>query len=176
MQRYMKSSMPHLGVATPALRAACREVFARHPLAAFEPWRDTVLGLWRGATHREHRYGAIELTGDRRYRDYVETFKNGIGGGSGTTIEDCRVTDCAEDGIVLKNAQQPSAASFAPISVTGTRSRRNGGFGFRRSSRRTATAPTMPSVPGNACRTARARENDARGERGSVAVRSGPLA
>jgi 3-methyladenine DNA glycosylase AlkD len=69
MQRYMKSAMPYLGVPTPALRAACREVFARHPLAGFDAWHDTVLALWRGASHREHRYGAIELAGDRRYRD-----------------------------------------------------------------------------------------------------------
>src|SRR5262249_34450448 len=69
MQRYMKSSMPYLGVATPALRAACREVFARHPLSGFDAWREAVLALWRSATHREHRYGAIELCGDRRHRE-----------------------------------------------------------------------------------------------------------
>jgi 3-methyladenine DNA glycosylase AlkD len=69
MQRYMKSAIPFLGVPTPLLRASCRAVFARHPLAGFEAWRDTALALWRGATHREHRYAAIELTGERRYRD-----------------------------------------------------------------------------------------------------------
>src|SRR5262249_7945164 len=67
MQRYMKSAMPFLGVQTPALRSACRDVFARHPLEEFAVWRDTVLALWRGATHREHRYAAIELASARRY-------------------------------------------------------------------------------------------------------------
>ncbi len=32
IQAYMKSSMPCLGVQTPYHRAACREVFAAHPL------------------------------------------------------------------------------------------------------------------------------------------------
>lgn len=68
MQRYMKSAMPYLGVPTPPLRRICREVFERHPLDDFASWRDTVLALWRGATHREHRYAAVELASARRYR------------------------------------------------------------------------------------------------------------
>jgi 3-methyladenine DNA glycosylase AlkD len=68
MQRYMKSAMPYLGVPTPPLRRICHEVFERHPLADFTAWHDTVLALWRGATHREHRYAAIELASARRYR------------------------------------------------------------------------------------------------------------
>ena len=67
MQRYMKSSMPYLGVPTPPLRRTCRAVFAQHPLDTFEEWRDTILTLWRRATHREHRYAAIELASERRY-------------------------------------------------------------------------------------------------------------
>ena len=67
MQRYMKSSMPYLGVPTPPLRRTCRAVFARHPLDGPDEWRDAILTLWRGATHREHRYAAIELASDRRY-------------------------------------------------------------------------------------------------------------
>src|SRR5262245_28360788 len=67
MQRYMKSSMPYLGIPTPPLRRACRAVFARHPLDGPDVWRDTVLALWRRATHREHRYAAIELASERRY-------------------------------------------------------------------------------------------------------------
>jgi 3-methyladenine DNA glycosylase AlkD len=67
MQRYMKSSMPYLGIPTPPLRRTCRTVFARHPLDRPDFWRDTVLALWRRATHREHRYAAIELASDRRY-------------------------------------------------------------------------------------------------------------
>jgi 3-methyladenine DNA glycosylase AlkD len=67
MQRYMKSSMPYLGIPTPPLRRTCRAVFARHPLDGPDVWRDTVLALWRPATHREYRYAAIELASDRRY-------------------------------------------------------------------------------------------------------------
>jgi 3-methyladenine DNA glycosylase AlkD len=67
MQRYMKSSMPYLGVPTPPLRRTCRAVFAQHPLDAFDEWRDAILTLWRGASHREHRYAAIELASHRRY-------------------------------------------------------------------------------------------------------------
>jgi 3-methyladenine DNA glycosylase AlkD len=70
MQRYMKSEMPYLGVQTPELRRACREVFGAHPLHGFDAWHDTALSLWRGATHREHRYAAIELTGERRYAEH----------------------------------------------------------------------------------------------------------
>ena len=70
MQAYMKSAMPYLGVQTPQLRRACREVYARHELASFDEWRDTVLGLWRGATHREERYSAVELSGERAYRRF----------------------------------------------------------------------------------------------------------
>src|SRR5262245_54776796 len=67
MQRYMKSSIPYLGLPTPPLPRTCRAVFARHPLDGLDVWRDTVLALWRRATHREHRYAAIELASDRRY-------------------------------------------------------------------------------------------------------------
>ena len=70
MRAYMKSAMPYLGVQTPALREACRLVFSAHPLASFEDWRDTVLVLWRDARYREHRYAALLLTGERRYRDF----------------------------------------------------------------------------------------------------------
>ncbi len=70
IQAYMKSSMPCLGVQTPYHRAACRRVFAEHPLASPEAWRDTVLALWREAEYREERHAAINLTGDRAYRDY----------------------------------------------------------------------------------------------------------
>jgi 3-methyladenine DNA glycosylase AlkD len=70
MRAYMKSSMPYLGVQTPALREVCRLAFPAHPLTSLEDWRDTVLALWRGARYREHRYAALLLTGERRYRDY----------------------------------------------------------------------------------------------------------
>jgi 3-methyladenine DNA glycosylase AlkD len=73
MQAYMKSAMPYLGVAAQPLRAACKRVFATYSLASVDAWRDAVLALWRGARHREERYAAIELTGDRRARPF-QTF------------------------------------------------------------------------------------------------------
>lgn len=68
MQRYMKSSMPFLGLPKDELRRVCRLVFARHPLPDEPAWRAAVLEVWDRATHREERYAAIELTGSRLYR------------------------------------------------------------------------------------------------------------
>jgi 3-methyladenine DNA glycosylase AlkD len=68
MQAYMKSTMPYLGVQSPAHSRVCREVFAKHAPDGFEAWRDTVLALWREATHREERYAAIALAEHRRNR------------------------------------------------------------------------------------------------------------
>jgi 3-methyladenine DNA glycosylase AlkD len=70
MQAYMKSAMPYWGVQTSEQRRLFRAVFAAHPLAGFEQWRNTILTLWHEATHREERYAAIALAGDRRYRSY----------------------------------------------------------------------------------------------------------
>jgi 3-methyladenine DNA glycosylase AlkD len=70
MQAYMKSKMPFLGVQTGEMRAACRSVFAGHPLESFDDWRETVLELWHSARYREERYVAIELTGHRAYRRF----------------------------------------------------------------------------------------------------------
>jgi 3-methyladenine DNA glycosylase AlkD len=70
MQAYMKSEMPYHGVSAAALRAACRKVFAAHPIESAEAWRRGALALWDGATHREERYAAIEWTGDRRAREF----------------------------------------------------------------------------------------------------------
>lgn len=61
MQAYMKSEMPFYGVQKPAREAIARAVFAAHPLDGFDAWRDTVLRLWREATHREERHLAIRL-------------------------------------------------------------------------------------------------------------------
>ncbi len=49
MQAYMKSAMPYRGVPSPQMRLVCRAVFAAHPLASFDEWRDTALALWREA-------------------------------------------------------------------------------------------------------------------------------
>jgi 3-methyladenine DNA glycosylase AlkD len=69
MQAYMKSSMPYLGVPATPLRAACKAAFARFAFDSAEAWRAAALALWRDARHREERYAAIELTGDRRARE-----------------------------------------------------------------------------------------------------------
>ena len=70
MQAYMKSCMPFLGIPAPALRAACRDAIARHPLDSFEAWTDAVLTLWREATYREERHAAIAIADARRYASY----------------------------------------------------------------------------------------------------------
>ena len=67
MQAYAKSSMPYLGVTAVPLRKVCREVFEGVDLPSAAAWRRAVLGLWRGARYREERYGAIELTGVKRF-------------------------------------------------------------------------------------------------------------
>jgi len=70
MQAYMKSTMPYLGVSSVPLRQVCKRVFASHPMTDAASWRRDVLELWRGAHHREERYGAIELSGDKRARAF----------------------------------------------------------------------------------------------------------
>lgn len=67
MQAYAKSAMPCLGVTAVPLRKVCREVFGAIDLPTAAAWRRAVLGLWRGARYREERYGAIELTGVKRF-------------------------------------------------------------------------------------------------------------
>ncbi len=60
-QRYMKSSMPFMGVRVPVMRKTARAVFDRHPPAGAVQWRATVRALWREAHYREERYAAVEL-------------------------------------------------------------------------------------------------------------------
>ena len=69
-QAYMKSAMPYHGVPVPALRQACKRLFAEIELPSREVWRGHVLELWRGARYREERYVAIEMTGDKRARAF----------------------------------------------------------------------------------------------------------
>jgi 3-methyladenine DNA glycosylase AlkD len=64
-QAYMKSEMPFLGVSAPDLRRTCRALFQPLAFGGAAQWRRAVLGLWRGARHREERYAAIELSGLR---------------------------------------------------------------------------------------------------------------
>ena len=66
MQAYMKSAMPYHGVNAPLLRQTCKRMFAGVDLSTGELWESQVQELWRGATHREERYAAIELTGHKR--------------------------------------------------------------------------------------------------------------
>ncbi|GEM_PF-66729 len=70
MQAYMKSAMPFLGVQTPLRRALCKQAFTAHPLPDAEAWGSTVLRLWREARHREERYAAVDLSGQRAYRAF----------------------------------------------------------------------------------------------------------
>jgi len=70
MQAYMKSSMPFLGASAVPFRAACKRVLAKHAIEDAETWRSGVLALWRDAEYREERYAALELTGDRRAREF----------------------------------------------------------------------------------------------------------
>jgi 3-methyladenine DNA glycosylase AlkD len=65
MRAYMKSAMPYLGVAVPAVRTATRAAAREHPSTTVTQLGATATVLWRGATHREHRYAATELTGLR---------------------------------------------------------------------------------------------------------------
>lgn len=69
-QAYMKSSMPFLGIAATPMRQTCRRVFSEHPVVSAAAWRRTVLSIWRNAEYREERYGAIELSGLKRYADF----------------------------------------------------------------------------------------------------------
>lgn len=70
MQAYMKSTMPYLGVASPAHKRICKEALREHPLQSFEEWTTVALELWRGARFREERYAAIAVTGAQQYRPF----------------------------------------------------------------------------------------------------------
>lgn len=68
MQRYMKSSLPFLGVQAPVRRRLVRERLAERPPADGDAWRSALLALWREAAFREERYAALDLAADRRAR------------------------------------------------------------------------------------------------------------
>lgn len=69
-QAYLKTTERFHGVGAVPLRRVCKEVFARLDLPSADAWQSLVLGVWRGATFREERWAAIELTGDRRARGF----------------------------------------------------------------------------------------------------------
>ncbi len=68
MQRYTKSAMPYLGIKTPVRNRVTRPWFRAHVQPDWPSLRDTMLVLWREATHREERMTAIDLACQRRYR------------------------------------------------------------------------------------------------------------
>jgi len=72
MQAYMKSAMPYRGVPTQARRKLARGVFAARPVTDRGSWEATVRELWDGATYREERYVAIDLTGVRAARAWQD--------------------------------------------------------------------------------------------------------
>jgi 3-methyladenine DNA glycosylase AlkD len=72
MQSYMKSALPFWGIDAPTRRQAVAAVAALHPLANAQVLRDTVLALWRGASHREERYAALDLLRLPRLRKLVD--------------------------------------------------------------------------------------------------------
>ncbi len=72
MQAYMKSAMPFFGIAAPARRRVVAGLAARHPISDTPALADTVLALWRGATHREQRYAALDLLRLPRGRKLVD--------------------------------------------------------------------------------------------------------
>lgn len=61
MQAYMKSAMPFHGIPTPLRRRLTAEAVQAHPAADTAALARDMLALWRGATHREERYAAVEL-------------------------------------------------------------------------------------------------------------------
>lgn len=73
MQRYMKSAMPFYGVATPLRRRLVAQTAAGWALPDAATLADTVLQLWRAATHREERYAALDLLRLPRHRKLLTT-------------------------------------------------------------------------------------------------------
>ena len=73
MQAYMKSALPFHGVQTPLRRQLVAQVAALYPLPDTATLADTVLALWRAATHREQRYAALDLLRLPRQRKLLST-------------------------------------------------------------------------------------------------------
>ena len=64
-QAYLKSEMPSLGVRVPEVRRIAKAAARELPPGSLHELQSTVLELWRGASWREERYAAIDLTGLR---------------------------------------------------------------------------------------------------------------
>lgn len=61
MQAYMKSALPFLGVPAPLLHRLVGQAAREKPCTDEATLAQAVLDLWRHATHREHRYAALDL-------------------------------------------------------------------------------------------------------------------
>jgi 3-methyladenine DNA glycosylase AlkD len=73
-QAYMKSAMPYRGLSSATMRKAVLPILRdpAHLIQDRGEWEATVRALWDEATHREERYAAIELTGIRPYRRWLD--------------------------------------------------------------------------------------------------------
>lgn len=71
-QRYLKSSMPHLGRRLPEVRSTVREQLAGVAWADRAAWADTVLALWDEAAFREERYAALAVARHRSARQWQD--------------------------------------------------------------------------------------------------------
>jgi 3-methyladenine DNA glycosylase AlkD len=61
MQAYMKSAMPFHGIKAPLRRTLMRSAVKASPCTTVGELNATMQALWRGASHREERYAAMEL-------------------------------------------------------------------------------------------------------------------
>jgi 3-methyladenine DNA glycosylase AlkD len=69
-QRYMKSSMPFLGLTSPQRHQLLRPLLADPALRidSRSAWESSIRALWDGAEFREDRYAALALLRHRTYR------------------------------------------------------------------------------------------------------------
>jgi 3-methyladenine DNA glycosylase AlkD len=65
MQKYMKSSMPYLGVPAPLARKVFKETFAALRFDNEKSWRNAILYIWGNAQFREEWYAAVALCESR---------------------------------------------------------------------------------------------------------------
>ncbi len=61
MQAYMKSAMPFLGISAPLRRQLVSEAASGRVCVDVPALSQALLDLWQAATHREHRYAALDL-------------------------------------------------------------------------------------------------------------------
>jgi 3-methyladenine DNA glycosylase AlkD len=71
-QAYMKSALPYVGLAAPALAALLKPILAEHRFIDRGSWESAVLELWDDASHREEWYAALALLRHRAYRQWVD--------------------------------------------------------------------------------------------------------